>query len=639
MAKKNKAEKKAEKNKAGAAKPAYEIKHEDTTAVFERDILKENPPKLSYLTRLFLYVFSSAKAMCGIFLGLAVFLSVLQPVVAFLWGRYLDGADLYAQSGEAQTRQLASLAGLAVLYWLLRFLEELANRYLYGGEDIERLSKVQDHRLQEKFQSKLFEKIARLYPDYMEVPRINDMIERCFSSMGGEWSSLQRGVVIEGYVIIAKAVSVVMVAASLYLFHPLLCIVVLIAPIPTLYTTYIGNKLNFKFSRDNGKILRQAGYYQNLMLGTSAKEIKAFNLFDFFFGKWKALADDYVAKEKRNQRNVFFLGLASGLVSNLASAAANIFAILLMAQGKLSIGALGAVLALIGTLIGSTSRLFGAIAEFLSKKNEAAQFFELIDLEEQVMGRAEEKTMEIDTLEARNLSCRYPLTDEYRIKDVDFTIHKGEKVAFVGENGAGKTTFVKLLTGMLEPSGGELLINGHPVRDMDPAERYASMACVFQEPARFHTFTVGDNVFLGDVDRERSEEDIDRALAFAGLADADKGADLGKDVGGTDLSGGQWQKLAIARAYYRDRDFIVLDEPTSNLDPLAEAEVFRKYMVMTQGKTVIMVTHRISIASLADRIVVFRDGRIVEDGSHQELLSKNGEYARLYAAQAQFYDR
>lgn len=629
----------AKKNEAQTAPASYEIKHDDNTAVFEKDILKENPRKLSYLARLFLYVFSSAKVMCGIFLGLAVFLSVLQPVIAFLWGKYLDNANLYAESANPEAVQFVSLVGLAVLYWLLRFLGDIANRYLYGGEDIERLSKVQDHRLQEKFQSRLFEKISRLYPDYMEVPKINDMIDRCFDSMGSEWSSLQRGVIIEGYVILAKAVSVAMVAASLYLFHPLLCLVVLIAPVPTLYTTYIGNKLTFKFSRDNGKILREAGYYQDLMLGTTAKEVKAFHLFGFFFGKWKALADDYVAKEKRNQRNVFFLGLASGMVSNLAAAAANIFAILLMAQGKLSVGALGAVLALIGTLIGSTSQLFASIASFLSKKNEASQFFELIDLTEQEMGEAGKAPVEIESLEARNLTYRYPLTDAYRIDNVSFSIRKGEKVAFVGENGAGKTTFVKLLTGMLEPSGGELLVNGSNVKEMAPGERYGSLSCVFQEPARFHTFTLGDNVFLGDVDRPRREEDIDRALNFAGLEDVDKDADLGKDVGGTDLSGGQWQKLAIARAYYRDRNFIVLDEPTSNLDPLAEAEVFRKYMVMAQGKTVIMVTHRISIASLADRIVVFREGKIVEDGTHGELLAKNGEYARLYAAQAQFYDR
>lgn len=626
-------------NRDKAAKPAYEIKFQDNTAALEKDILKENPPKLSYLTRLFQYVFSSARLMCGIFLGLAVLLSILQPVTAFLWGKYVDGAYAYSDAGEANALALLSLAGLALLYWLINFLSSLLNRYLYGGEDIERLSRVQDHRLQEKFQAKLFEKIAKLYPEYMEVPRINDMINRCFNSMGGEWSSLQKGVMIEGYVIIAKLISVIMVAVSLYIFHPLLCLVVLIAPVPTLYTTYVGNKLEFKFTRDNQEIWREANYYQGLLLGSSAKEIKAFHLFDFFFGKWKTLADDYVIREKKNQRNIFFLGTASGLISNLANAGANILAIVLLTQGRLSVGALGAVFALIATLMGSTSRLFASIANFLSKKNEAAQFFELIDLQEQLEERQGQSVDGVETLEAQNISYRYPLTDDYRIQDVSFRIGKGEKVAFVGENGAGKTTFVKLLTGLLSPSAGRVLLNGKDMDELGYSEKYRSQSCVFQDPARFNSFTIADNVFLGDVDRERSEEQIDSALSFSGFQGADKEALLGKDIGGTDLSGGQWQKLAIARAYYRGRDFMVLDEPTSNLDPIAETEIFQKYLAMARGKTVIMVTHRISVASLADRIVVFRKGKIVEDGSHDELLAKGGEYARLYSTQAQWYDR
>lgn len=576
--------------------------------------------------------------MCGIFLGLAIILSILQPVTAFIWGRYIDGANNYSDITDTQMIQLISLFGLAVLYWLIGFVSNIINGYLYGGEDIQRLSKVQDHRLQEKFQTKLLKKISKLYPDYMEVPKINDIINRSFDSMGGEWSSLQRGVIIEGYVIIAKIISVVMVAASLYIFHPLLCLIVLAAPIPTLYTTYVGNKLNFKFSRDNGKILREADYYQNVLLYSSAKEVKALNLFDFFFAKWKVLADDYVVKEKKNQMNVFILGTVSGVISNIASIAANVFAIVLMTQGKLSIGALGAVLALIGTLIGSTSQLFGAISNFISKKNESAQFFEFIDLNEQISD-AKDSVSGFEKLEAKGVSYRYPLTDDYRIKNVNFTVKKGEKVAFVGENGAGKTTFIKLLTGMLEPSGGEILFNGNGIQNINFADRYNSSSCVFQEPAKFNTFTIADNVFLGDVEKERNEIQIDEALGFSGFEGADKNTMLGKDIGGTDLSGGQWQKIAIARAYYRDREFIVLDEPTSNLDPLAEAEVFKKYIAMAENKTVIMVTHRISVASLADRVVVFKDGEIVEDGGHDSLLSNNGEYARLYSTQAKWYDR
>ncbi|MCL2664268.1 MAG: ABC transporter ATP-binding protein/permease [Defluviitaleaceae bacterium] len=672
---------KKNKKQAEEKKPAFEIKHDDATAAFERDILKENPARLSYITRLFKYVFNSAKAMCGIFLGLAILLSLLQPVTAFVWGRYIDAADsskIFGTDVELQTAQIVSLVGLALLYWFINFLSGTINRYLYGGEDIERLSKVQDHRLQEKFQTRLLKKISKLYPDYMEVPKINDIINRSFNSMGGEWSSLQRGVMIEGYVIIAQAVSVVMVAASLYLFHPLLCLIVLAAPLPTLYTTYAGNKMIFKFTRDNDRVLREAGYYQGVLMGGSAKEVKALNLFDFFFAKWKALADDYVVKEKKNQTNVFVLGSVSGTVSNVATAAANVFAIILLARGDISVGALGAALALINTLMGNTSWLFSSMANFVSKKHESAQFFELIDLQVQeaagsggennseseiisknksgksktggtasvhapqcipVKGEtpSEFLSREIETLEAVNVSYRYPLTDEYRNKNVNFKISRGEKVAFVGENGAGKTTFVKLLTGMLQPSAGKILTNS--VAETDDAKKYASLSCVFQEPARFNTFTIADNVFLGDVERVRSEDEIDAALNFSGFEGADKEELLGKDIGGTDLSGGQWQKLAIARACYRGRSFMVLDEPTSNLDPLAEAEVFKQYIALSEGKTVIMVTHRISVASLADRVVVFKDGEIVEDGAHETLLANSGEYARLYTTQAEWYDR
>jgi ATP-binding cassette subfamily B protein len=296
-------------------------------------------------------------------------------------------------------------------------------------------------------------------------------------------------------------------------------------------------------------------------------------------------------------------------------------------------------------------------------------------------------------LEARGVTYRYPLTDDYRIKNVSFTLRQGEKVAFVGENGAGKTTFIKLLTGMLEPSGGEIMYNPTGNRQAERQDntgknitgektrgdaktdskqtakkgkkktkissalnkdgftpdslltgnkcesRHGEISCVFQKPNRFNTFTIADNVFLGDVVRARDEEAIDRALAFSGFDGAGRDEMLGKNIGGTELSGGQWQKLAIARAYYRSRDFFVLDEPTSNLDPLAEAEVFTKYLKMAEEKTVIMVTHRISVASLADRVVVFKDGEIIEDGSHEELLSQNGEYARLYSTQAKWYDR
>lgn len=156
---------------------------------------------------------------------------------------------------------------------------------------------------------------------------------------------------------------------------------------------------------------------------------------------------------------------------------------------------------------------------------------------------------------------------------------------------------------------------------------------------RYVTFSIADNVFLGDTVKTRNEVDIDTALSFSGLDNVERDNLLGKVIGGTELSGGQWQKLSIARAAYRNKDFIILDEPTSNLDPLAETDIFQKYISVAKDKTVIFVTHRISVASLADRIIVFANGKVVQDGTHHELISREGEYARLYMEQATWYNR
>lgn len=264
-------------------------------------------------------------------------------------------------------------------------------------------------------------------------------------------------------------------------------------------------------------------------------------------------------------------------------------------------------------------------------------FFDLMDLKEQ-----ENSGETVDTFEeikVENLKYRYPLTEKFVLNDISLTIKKGEKVAFVGENGAGKTTLVKLISGIISPSCGTFSFNGTEIEKINATSHYNSLSTVYQDPAKYQTFTIGDNVFLGDSTAVRDEGAIDKALTFADFTGISKDELLGKDIGGTDLSGGQWQKLAIARGYYRNRDFIILDEPTSNLDPLAETAVFKKYIEMAQNKTVLMVTHRISVAAIADRIIVFKNGKITEDGTHNALITSGKEYAKLYNEQVKWYDR
>ena len=603
---------------------------EDKTRILEQTVQKDRKPKIKYVVRLWAYIFSSVKFMSAIYLGVFISLSLLQPVLALTWGRYIGSVETAAET------VIPSLM-LIIAYFFINYVTGLMNRYvgLNGGEDIEQLSYVQANRQQELLQSKMFTKISSVSAEYMEIAKINDNISQVFNFSGERWGGASRDVMLQSYAVIAKIVSVISIALSLFIFNPWLCLIAVIAPLPSLYSMTLGQKLKFKFVKDNTKLQRRIEYFQTLMLSPAGKELKTFGLHDYFYKRWKVLADEYTLKEKKLIRTQTLLNMFNTILTSSANIAGSVFAIVLMTAGSITLGALGAVMSLTGTLISDANALLNSLSTLVTKKNEATQFFDLVELPEQKPEGAE--CEKIAVIEAKNLKYRYPLTERYVLDDINITIRAGEKVAFVGENGAGKTTLVKLITGTLFPSAGALLVNGIQVEDMNPISKFGAISAVVQDPSHYETFTVGDNIFLGDVGKPRDESEIDAAILFSDFDGAEKDMLLGKDIGGAEISGGQWQKLAIARAVYRNRDFIILDEPTSNLDPLTEANIFKKYIALAKDKTVIFVTHRVSAASLADRIVVFDRGKVIQDGTHNELL-REGRYAQLYKEQAKWYD-
>ena len=482
----------------------------DHTTEKEQEIQKEQKPSFRHLLRLFLYVFRATKGISCIYLGLFVLLSFLRPLIAEIWGRYISVV-------ENAGNRVTEAALMLVLYWGISFAADLLESYLApeGGGDFEQLDMVQANRQQELFKVHLLKKVNSVSPEYLEAPVMKDRMRQVFDFAGDSWNGINRKVMISGYVVVAKVISVLTIAAALYLYHPLLSVLVLLAPLPTLYSVSLGEKLQFRFVKESTELQRETEYFEELLLSPAEKEIKTLGLHDFFYGKWRERADAYVIRQKKLIRNRALLQIVNSLFYNVAHVGGMVLAILLLAQGKLSLGAMSAVFAMTGTLITDSAQLIRAFGSFQAQKNRAAQFFDLMDLKEDAA--LEPEKVSLHRAEAKGVKYRYPLTERYTLKGVDFTLHPGEKVAFVGENGAGKSTFVKLLTGMLSPSEGTLLLNGKPTEELHPESRFDAQSVVVQDPTHYETFTLYENVFLGETHQRYEEKAIERALAFPGF--------------------------------------------------------------------------------------------------------------------------
>jgi ATP-binding cassette subfamily B protein len=242
-----------------------------------------------------------------------------------------------------------------------------------------------------------------------------------------------------------------------------------------------------------------------------------------------------------------------------------------------------------------------------------------------------------------NVGFRYPGSEVWAVHNLSFTVPAGETLALVGENGAGKTTIVKLITRLYDPDEGRITIDGTDIREFSLAELRTHIGAIFQDFLRY-SFSAADNIGVGRIeaagDRDRIISAATQSLADPVIKKLPEGYDqmLGRTFAkGHDLSGGEWQKLAIARAYMRDAEIIILDEPTAALDARAEAEVFQRFKNLAEGTTAVLISHRFSTVRMADRIVVLADGRIEEAGTHAELMVNGGRYAELFELQASGY--
>jgi len=304
-------------------------------------------------------------------------------------------------------------------------------------------------------------------------------------------------------------------------------------------------------------------------------------------------------------------------------------------------------------LSGSFNRLRSKLQGFFTRFTAITEsalylqdYFEFLDLkyeENPSEGKLPPPEKITKGFEFKNVGFKYPKSERWVVRNINFELKAGEKLAFVGENGAGKTTLIKLLLRFYEPTEGEILLDGIPVKQYNKTKYQQYFGVIFQDFVKFE-LTLRENIAMGEIgeigNQSRIANAAEKSLADQVVSELPKGYDqqLGKRFKqGKDLSGGQWQKIAIARAYMKDAEVLILDEPTSSLDARAETEAFKRFIKLTEGKTAVIISHRFSTVRIADRIMVLKDGAVLEIGTHQELMQNNKLYAELFNLQAAGY--
>ena len=443
--------------------------------------------------------------------------------------------------------------------------------------------------------------------------------------------------------------SLVTLVAMVGLLTPLgfwIPLVILLATIPQIVVSLHYENQIWLTLFENSPQARRMQYYTSVMLtDTYAKEVRLFKLGSLFIGRYLE-AFNSLHQSMRHLRNKQALWSASlAIVSALGNGVAFYWVVQQAFKGAIGPGSVLLLVQSLAYLQRNLEALIGNSLELYENLLYMQQFFSFLDSKPPMILSVPGKPVPAPirsgiTFEKVHFS--YPDNRSAGV-DVSFTLYPGETVAIVGENGAGKTTLVKLLIRLYDPTEGSILVDGIDIRELDLDEWRRQITGVFQDFGRY-ALTVGENIALGNLEALEHPELLRYAIEKAGIVEliqkfpTRENTHLGKQFGGTELSGGEWQKLALARAFVRkEAQLLILDEPTAALDPRSEYEVYRNFVELAQGKTTILITHRLASVLMADRILVMKAGRLIEQGTHQELLQQGGEYATLWNMQAKQY--
>lgn len=447
--------------------------------------------------------------------------------------------------------------------------------------------------------------------------------------------------------LIQQSVTALTYAVVLIVYSPLLLFLLVAGIVPAFlgeshfaFLTYAKNFRQTTMRRQQD-YLRQVGGSKE-----AAKELKLFNLSKYLTDRFSAISKRiYEENVALNQRRLLWTGLLA-ILGQVGYYAAYVLSIYRTIQGRYTIGDLTLITTAIVQAMGNIQQAFSTasgVADQALFLTDLIAFFAMKPHVETKPNALPAPRPIVRGFEFRDVSFTYPGTSRRILSNFNFTLSPGERVALIGENGQGKTTVVKLITRLYDPSEGQILLDGVDLREYDLADLHSEIGVIFQDFMRYE-MTARENIAIGRVEVPHNEEEIEYAAEKSMAADVvaklrgGYGQMLGRRFeGGVDLSGGEWQKIALARAYLRDAQLLILDEPTASLDARSEFEVFERFAELTFGKMALLISHRFSTVRMADRIVVLEGGRLVEEGTHAQLIALGGRYAAMFEMQAASY--
>lgn len=576
--------------------------------------------KLSYL---------SSKKYTIILWGINIMIGIAFPISTFIWSIFIDKATIGILSNEWKIAALW-LGGYSI-FWFIQNILNVINEYIEN---------ILSAKLNIYTTDKIMKCIADLPMEYFDKSENYDKIQKVNTESNMRSMSIIKTLInlIQGILTMLGTVIILLQVNWIIL------IILFFLCIPTLVLS-----LNLSFEKYNiynarVKDMRFISFLKNMMSEyENIKELRVNLSSEFFINYIDKKYREFLKVDRKIQSKYSFKMIGMDCIEQIIICSMRIYLLINVVIRNMSIGQLSLHINSIDNFRNSIITILNTMASIYEDGLYVNNLFELLEIKNNIMRENQKYIQEISKVEFRHVWFKYPNTEKYILEDINFVIEKGKSYSFVGLNGSGKTTIIKLILNLYNPTRGEILVNDINLSNIDMEEYLSKIGVVFQDFMKY-PLTISENISIASVRQMNNKNKIEKAAKLSGADQFINKLPKKYDTSlfrewedGVQLSIGQWQKIAISRAFLEDFPVIILDEPTASLDAYAEFELYKKFKDIVKNKTSILIAHRFSTIKLADLIYVIKNGKIIESGSHNELMKLNGEYAYLYRIQSDAY--